>query len=42
MKDCPTTKTAGILATTSIGNGGSGSRRRERGKKDIERYNCDE
>ena len=40
--DCPTTKTAGILATTSTGNGGSGSRRRERRKKDIECYNCNE
>ena len=42
MKDCPTTKTAGILATTSTGNRSSSSRRRERGMKDIECYNCDE
>ena len=42
MKDCPTTKTSGILAKTSTGNGGSDSRRTERGKKDIECYNCDE
>ena len=41
IKDCPTTKTAGLLAT-STGNGGSGSRRTERGKKDIECYNCHE
>ena len=40
VKDCRTTKTAGILAKTSTGNGGSGSRRTERGKKDIECYNC--
>ena len=42
VKNCPATKTAGILAKTSTGNGGSGSRRTERGKKDIECYNCHE
>ena len=42
VKDCSTTKKAVIPTTTSTRNGGSGNRRTERGKKDIECYNCHE
>ena len=40
VNDCSTTKKASILTTTSTENGGLGSRRTERGKKNLECYNC--